>query len=358
MTSKYSAKDFDINIKEYLKDSPVEPTKQEYAKLKERDKAIHVLTFSAKTSKQTENKELNRYSNIFPYDYNRIKLKTPINDCDYINGSYINSPVVKIEGKNEVLDLFKYDKINFIATQGPLPHTCEHHWQAIYDNNVDVIVMLTRLKEGTEEGQGVKEKCEKYWPSKDDQCQFRQFNRFGRFEIMIVDEIEVRPNLIKSVLYLIDCDSRNIHDEKVITHLQYTGWPDFGAPETTGGIINIVRDVREIIQNDKNRQEHFTILTHCSAGVGRTGTFIALYKLMEEIDDKMELQMQQKESKKRQNTENVLNIFQTVLTLRNKRVEMVQSFAQYTFLYACVSDYLREVDRLHAMVDDYLSMSF
>ena len=76
-----------------------------------------------------------RHSNIVPYDHNRVILKNSINDCDYINATWI---------KNEQL---KHHLPTFIAAQGPLPQTVPHFLQMIVENKVKIIVMLTLLKE-------------------------------------------------------------------------------------------------------------------------------------------------------------------------------------------------------------------
>ena len=66
-------------------------------------------------------------------------------------------------------------------------------------------------------------------------------------------------------------------------------------------------------------------LVHCSAGVGRTGTMLALNKIMEDIDRGSE----------------DIDIFNTVLNLRSERVLMVQKLVQYEFLHVCTDYYLR-----------------
>ena len=365
MASKEEYKEYSIKFKEFLKELPVQPSKVEFSKIKEQDQIKHTLKFDRQIATSKLTTKFNRYTNILPYDYNRIVLKEPVNECDYINGSYIHQPNSIIADFNaeelKLLDLSLYQNIQFLATQGPLPDTLEHHWQAIFDNNVDIILMLTKFVEGSKETNNEKIKCERYFPMKSDQCQFQNFNHYGKFEVMVVDEEEVRPNLTKSILYLIDTGSENIHSDRNITLLHYTGWPDFGAPEDTSDIIELVKTVRKIIKDEgKDKEEIYSILVHCSAGVGRTGTFIGLYKLMEEIEEKLEFSLDQdkpkKDKKKSGDPLTTLNIFETVMLLREKRCEMVQSYAQYKYLYACVADYLKDQNRMFALAQEYNSM--
>ena len=103
-----------------------------------------------------------------------------------------------------------------------------------------------------------------------------------------------------------------------VKHLWFNGWPDFGVPDTPKTLVDLVNILRE--EHSPNE----TCLVHCSAGVGRTGTIIALNKIMEEIDNGAE----------------EVDIFDTVLQLRSERVHMVQKPSQYTFLYGCVDYYL------------------
>ena len=86
-----------------------------------------------------------RDNNILPYDHNRIKLMDPIDGSDYVNASLIllsnyNDPDRASLMPNSV-------KVSFIASQGPTIDTCVHHLQMIHEQEVDVVIMLTKAKE-------------------------------------------------------------------------------------------------------------------------------------------------------------------------------------------------------------------
>ena len=106
------------------------------------------------------------------------------------------------------------------------------------------------------------------------------------------------------------------------TQIQYTVWPDFGVPAETQTLINLVKHVRQIINNSMlERQGKINTVVHCSAGVGRTGTFIALYQMMEQLDTLVPRYLKED----LRSSDMTLDIFNTVLKLRSKRVLMVSS---------------------------------
>lgn len=92
------------------------------------------------------NKFKNRLMNILPYESTRVCLMPlrGVEGADYINASFI--------------DGYRY-KQAYIATQGPLPETCEDFWRMIWEHNSNIIVMLTKVHEMG------REKCHQYWPS-------------------------------------------------------------------------------------------------------------------------------------------------------------------------------------------------
>ena len=125
-------------------------------------------------------------------------------------------------------------------------------------------------------------------------------------------------------------------DEHPFPHFQFVGWPDHGAPKTTNSIIALVKEVRKIVSETK---DNVKVLVHCAAGVGRTGTFIALYHLMEELDEKVVQYLTEEEepstSSDNEGDDNddkiTIDVFQTVFNLRKKRCEMVRFFNHILF---------------------------
>ena len=88
-------------------------------------------------------------------------LSTPIAGSDYINASHITGAksctskfglTIGARSSETVANAARFSNINFIASQGPLPDTCVHHLQMISENKIDIIIMLTKLKETSNKG--------------------------------------------------------------------------------------------------------------------------------------------------------------------------------------------------------------
>ena len=107
--------------------------------------------------------------------------------------------------------------------------------------------------------------------------------------------------------------------------IHYVGWPDFGAPADPEPIITLVKEMRRMIAIMK-KSEKINILVHCSAGVGRTGTLITLYKMMESLDSQLH-----NEDENGDIPDISIDIFNTVFEFRSKRTLMV-SLIQFKLL--------------------------
>ncbi|XP_043090430.1 receptor-type tyrosine-protein phosphatase beta-like [Puntigrus tetrazona] len=240
-----------------------------------------------------ENRGKNRYNNILPYDSTRVKLSYVDDDScsDYINASYI-------PGNN-----FRRE---YIATQGPLPGTKDDFWKMVWEQNVHNIVMVTQC---VEKG---RVKCDHYWPFDQEPLYY------GDLVVQMQSESVLPEWTIRE--YKI-CNEEQLSYSRVVRQFHYTVWPDHGVPEITQSLIQFVRTVRDYI----NRTPFSgATVVHCSAGVGRTGTFIALDRVLQQLD-----------------TRDTVDIYSVVFDLRLHRTHMVQTECQYSYLYQCVRDVLR-----------------
>ncbi|XP_042268585.1 receptor-type tyrosine-protein phosphatase eta isoform X4 [Thunnus maccoyii] len=250
-----------------------------------------VGTGQSKTSALTlENKPKNRYNNVLPYDSSRVKLSiihgSPYDD--YINANYM-------PGYNS--------RKEFIAAQGPLPTTVNEFWRMIWEKNVQTLVMLTRCIE-----QG-RVKCEQYWNS--------GTKHFENITVKTTSEIPLEDWTIR------DFDIKNMKtaETRTVRQFHFTAWPDHGVPETTELLISFRHLVREHMDQ---YSRHSPTVVHCSAGVGRTGTFIAIDRLIFQIE-----------------RENIVDVYGIVHDLRMHRPLMVQTEDQYVFLNQCSMDIIR-----------------
>ncbi|TMS01587.1 hypothetical protein E3U43_005407 [Larimichthys crocea] len=240
-----------------------------------------------------ENRGKNRYNNILPYDSTRVKLSYLEDDpcSDYVNASYI-------PGNNY--------RREYIATQGPLPGTKDDFWRMVWEHGVYNVVMVTQC---VEKG---RVKCDQYWPAD------REPLYYGDLVIQMLSESVLPEWTIRE--FKISSESSRSYP-RVLRHFHYTVWPDHGVPESTQSLIQFVRTVRDYV--DRSPSTGATVV-HCSAGVGRTGTFIALDRVLQQLDSK-----------------GTIDLYGGVFDLRLHRQHMVQTECQYAFLHQCVRDVLR-----------------
>ncbi|XP_071851983.1 receptor-type tyrosine-protein phosphatase mu-like isoform X2 [Apostichopus japonicus] len=246
--------------------------------------------FSCDVASKPENKTKNRYGNIIPYDHSRVVLATINNDphSDYISASYI--------------DGYKSPR-KYIACHGPNKASVKDFWRMVWQENCGIIVMLTNVSEGG------KRKCEKYWP--DDNL------KYGHLKVDCTSSVVYTSYTISTFsLSQVDDVDQKI---KTVTHYHFTAWPDMKVPEFAGPILDLLHMVR-----DKQAEwvAEGPIVVHCSAGVGRTGTFITLDAMLDMAA-----------------AENKINVPQFVNQMRKNRVKMVQVVEQYQFIYDALVEY-------------------
>uniref|UniRef100_A0A8C0K7E3 Tyrosine-protein phosphatase non-receptor type 13 n=1 Tax=Canis lupus dingo TaxID=286419 RepID=A0A8C0K7E3_CANLU len=199
-----------------------------------------------------ENRRKNRYKNILPYDATRVPLG---DEGGYINASFIKIPV----GKEEFV---------YIACQGPLPTTVGDFWQMIWEQKSTVIAMMTQ------EVEGEKIKCQRYWP-----------NILGQ-TTMVNDRLRlalVRMQQLKGfVVRAMALEEIQVREMRHISHLNFTAWPDHDTPSQPDDLLTFISYMRHIHRSGP-------IITHCSAGIGRSGTLICIDVVLGLISQDLEV---------------------------------------------------------------------
>uniref|UniRef100_A0A8C1B9Y6 Protein-tyrosine-phosphatase n=1 Tax=Cyprinus carpio carpio TaxID=630221 RepID=A0A8C1B9Y6_CYPCA len=279
LTSPVQLSDFEAYIKDMSRDSAYKFSLQ-FEELKSVG-----LDLSHEAADLPVNRPKNRYTNILPYDFSRVKLISLHNDegSDYINANFIpgyNSPH------------------EFIATQGPLPETRNDFWNMVLQQKSHIIVMLTQCNERR------RVKCDHYWPFTEEPV------AYGDITVEMLSETDSPEWTVRNFRLGYADETQDI------LHFNYTSWPDHGVPTVNAieSILQFVQIVRQQVSRTKG-----PIVVHCSAGVGRTGTFIALDRLMQHIQE-----------------HEYVDVLGLVSDMRSHRLSMVQTEEQYVFIHQCV----------------------
>uniref|UniRef100_A0A7E4V8E7 protein-tyrosine-phosphatase n=1 Tax=Panagrellus redivivus TaxID=6233 RepID=A0A7E4V8E7_PANRE len=277
------------------------------------------------TCDRKENIKKNRYTDIRCGEETRVHLKVPRPDgSDYINANYIR-------GYN--------DKKVFIAAQAPVEHSINDFWQMIWEQDVKILIMVANTNERG------RRQVDKYWPNQEeDPTLINEVYEVvcvstEQFADYIKREFEIRCGTLpsKSNTNGVESDYANvpalrpaskadsnfgssllISEIRRITHYHFTNWNDLKAPDTTYGIMRLMLQLRKTEEYNNS-----PVLIHCSAGVGRTGTFIAVDSLLDQCL-----------------AEGKADVFNTVANIRKQRnASMVQAQEQYVFIYRALAEY-------------------
>ncbi|XP_044741511.1 tyrosine-protein phosphatase 69D [Chrysoperla carnea] len=241
---------------------------------------------TTRASDARENIYKNRYPDIKAYDQTRVKLS----QVDSIAGSdYINANVV----------LGYKERKKFICAQGPMDNTVCDYWRMIWEQRLELIMMLTNLEEYS------KTKCAKYWPDKTEGTK-----SFGDINVNHINESRYSDYIIRELKVIRGTEERSV------TQYHFLVWKDFMAPEHPHGILKFIKRM-----NEAHSLERGPVLVHCSAGVGRTGTLVALDSLLQQLQEEQQV-----------------TIFNTICDLRHQRNFLVQSLKQYIFVYRALME--------------------
>ncbi|XP_074659855.1 tyrosine-protein phosphatase non-receptor type 7-like [Tubulanus polymorphus] len=248
----------------------------------------------------------NRYKTILPNEHSRVKLAEIDSDImtTYINANFIRG----YAGEHKA----------YIATQGPMSHTVIDFWRLIWQEKVPCIVMITKLQEKN------KQKCENYLPEPGEQ------SKFGDIEVRISSSTQKDGYEIRqlSVKYL--------NEEHTVMHYWFTSWPDHKTPDTPKQILDMVHDVEIERHSLETRLAKGPVVVHCSAGIGRTGCFIAISIGVKQLKE-----------------EQMVDVLGIVCQMRIDRGGMVQNNEQYEFVHRALCTFERELPMISPSTDNW-----
>lgn len=388
-----------VRIPAYLEKSRSEilATFQE-VEWKQRFRLFHAMEHPDTSPYKVDRSEVvisrNRYGNVQPWDASRIKLKTPICGSDYVNASPI---VLKSRSRTslESRDKSAPPEVKYIATQGPKQGQKSHFWHMVHQEtpgDTGVVIMLTQLVEEN------KEKCAQYYPvdledptmvllheektsENGDTCAANDANNIDDSTTAIeppqtdTTSSDTITLLSKEFDSSVGCEVRKLrltidNIPKTILHYLFGRWADFGKPEAADrkALIELSRRTYHEAGNSPR-------VVHCSAGVGRTGTWIALDFLIREVEEDRLLDSMKGTPKTHNQNAVQANseinktetwgksgpqkvstptqedgfdkdehdlIYETVNTLRDQRMMMVIREVQFSFLYEAVREAVLE----------------
>jgi len=236
----------------------------------------------------------NRYRGFLPLDETRVPISPIDNVCgsDYINANFVSGEVP--ESQNA-----------YIACQAPLSSTVEDFWRMVWEQNSGVIVMLCPIEIG---------QAEQYWPLEGDIAQYGRFSVFNK-QSFILKGITVRSLLLR--------DQNPSLPVREIVHLHFEHWPDFGTTSSESLRDLLLLYNKFIWRASTQHRLSGPAVVHCSAGLGRTGVFLACHILLENIRQRV-----------------MPNVEETVRYIRNQRQGVVRTEDQYKLIYVVLQDAL------------------
>ncbi|XP_017844189.1 tyrosine-protein phosphatase non-receptor type 61F isoform X2 [Drosophila busckii] len=260
------------------------------------DREAKEKQFTTLESERLENRGLNRYRDVNPYDHSRIVLRRG-------NVNYVNANLVELERAER----------QYILTQGPLEETVGHFWLMVWEQDSRAILMLNKLVEKKQI------KCHLYWPDKLGAEHALKLNTVKLCVELI--KCETYQNYVRRWFKLTDLETQTSRE---VMQFHYTTWPDFGIPSSPDAFLKFLQQVRD---SGALSVDVGPAIVHCSAGIGRSGTFCLVDCCLVLVDKFGEC-----------------NVSQVLCELRSYRLGLIQTADQLDFSYQAIIEGIKKLN--------------
>lgn len=193
-----------------------------------------------------------------------------------------------------------YRNNQHIAAQAPFENINEDFLRMIFASGANTIITLTEAVEGGHE------KCFPYWEMPEKEMENITLK-------LLEKNNEVFDTIDSQTISVRKFQLQQGNEKRIITQFHYRNWPDQKAPQ-----IAIIEKFMELTLQHKVEGP---LITHCSKGLGRTGTFIALYVLLQEVMEQVKRGIDVNDIE--------INLYETILKLRLQRFGLIQTPEQF-----------------------------
>jgi len=250
---------------------------------------------STSIARQSANLCKNRYVDVLPYNHSRVVLDPKVGSSDYINASLVT--------------LSEFGQ-TYIMAQGPLDETVDAFWHMVWQQRACVIVALVQVYEAG------RKKCAAYWPAVR-----QQITMEGGLAVKCLQQ-RVLQQPAGTIERMFELSLKGKGSYRVV-QLHFGRWPDYGVPADASEVADLVQACAT--ERQRSRYPESPMVVHCSAGIGRSGCFVA-------VDAVVEL-LKRSPAQWRGDSDLVRS---AVLAARKYRKGVVQTAMQFGFCYDVV----------------------
>ena len=251
-----------------------------------------------------------------PFDHNRIKLKIPIQNCDYVNANWMTPPSDASCAYDQLIytSYLPFNCIRFAVGQEPLPRTLDHHFRMVHECKFDIVVSFTME------------------PS-NKPFEVGKMYRFEGLTLNILNRIKINDSLHRTEFSLVNDDENRDQYKHTLIHFEFHAWPNAESIslENTEMIVSAICFIRN--EMTLKQSSLSVLVTDFRGGVAASAVFLALYEAMQEVDEAFTHDNQLKKSV------NDIDVFAIVNRLRKDRDRMVEDYATYKALFRCLGYY-------------------